>query len=243
MKKCLTYVTSFLAAISVIFTIVLTGSQIYDKFVIKKAVLKYHIDCTVIIDDQTITFFPLKEINFSLQKTIIDDASNTTKNISNMQYCKLILKNTGNSPIKYNDFYNSERLGIIFSDTVTPIGMYIDEKQTPQYINFKISKLINNQALFDFDTIEANDSVILGILFNNSFNDLRDGRMILRGRTEDFDKIKPLDSESGIILGDENSKIDYLISNWSIWLIIFLFLLVALLLVKEAIVTYKLSKI
>lgn len=203
--------------------------QIYDRLIQSQADLKYELSCNTILDGDTIQNFDGKTTKYFIQKkawNTYSDKYDELENINQLQYCHLKFINTGNKELKIKDFYSSDKFSIKFGKYLQVAAVFIKNKQTPKYVNFKITKMNNNQIDFSFDVIEPKDSVSLGILIDGVRKSFLDDDIIISGRTQFFEKIKPLNKSSAELLGDTEEFFPFRIFGIKTEIIFFIFVFI-----------------
>ena len=92
---------------------------------------------------------------------------------------KITIKNTGNVPIKYENFYQNDKLG--FENSPSIIAIQVNSKITKKYINTELN-IEDDFINIKFDTIEVGDLIELNIISHHEMCYIK-----LLGKTQNFD--------------------------------------------------------
>ncbi len=206
LKKYGKNILAVFGALSILAGLFWTLLQIYDRLFQKPAVLKYELICDTFLDGDTLQGLEGENAKYILQKrerNIYSGEYDKPKDIDQLQYCNLKFVNIGKKELEISDFYLSDKFGIQFGKYLKVAAVFVKNNQTQKYINFKIIKMANNQIDFSFDVIEPKDYVSLGILIDGNRKRFLDDDIVISGRTQFFDKIKPLNRSSAKLLGDQ----------------------------------------
>lgn len=176
--------------------------------------LTYNIETIEIFNENNLPKLNPYSFYSTQYKEILDKILPTFDNLFSKLYSnKIIIKNTGSTPITYNDFYKNDKLG--FSNSRSIVSVMVNASTTRKYIDTKLN-VNENFINIEFDTIEPKDFIELNVISYQSMEYCE-----LTGKTKDFDKPHKLSNTKNL----SNISRSNIILNITIVLLVALYFL------------------
>lgn len=190
MKQIFTYVGYIATLLGLIWTVI----KMYNFYVKPKQKLGYSCkDCNIVDSNSSLLYKLPCELGYKYELKLHTIFNNNEQNneeikeIEDIYAINLEIKNIGNKIIKGEDFYQNDKLGFAINYRFLCASVL---DKTLEYINPKL-KINKDYVDIEFDSLKPKDSIYLSILFSSepySYSNF------IKGKTEEIDKIPPIDS-------------------------------------------------